>query len=69
VRGRTGTLISDPATAPEPRLTLVVDLGDGTWLTVSAMYPQAAPVSSDDLLHVAEALQIAPPGLSWTGGR
>jgi len=67
VRGRTGKLITDPATAPEPRLTLVVDLGDGTWLTVSARYPVTAPVSKDDVLHVAEALQLAPPDLSWTG--
>lgn len=67
VRGRTGRLITDPATAPEPRLTVVVDLGDGTWLTVSAVYPVTAPVSRDDLLHVAEALRIAPPDLSWVG--
>lgn len=67
VHGRTGKLITDPATAPEPRLTLVVELGDGIWLTVSVMYPVTAPVSRDDLLHVAEALQLAPPDLSWTG--
>jgi hypothetical protein len=67
VLGRTGKLITDPATAPEPRLTLVVELGDGTWLTVSAMYPVGGTVSKDDVLHVAEALQLAPPDLSWIG--
>jgi hypothetical protein len=69
VRGRTGKLVSDPATdlSPGPRLTLVVDLGDGTWLTIMAMYPAASPVSKDDLLHIAEALQLAPPDLAWIG--
>jgi hypothetical protein len=68
VRGRTGKLINDPTGGAEPRLTLVVDLGDGTWLTLSTISPTTAtPVSTDELLHVAEALQVAPPDLAWIG--
>jgi hypothetical protein len=68
VRGRPGKVVGDTAGGlPLERLTLVVDLGGGTWLTLSAMNPASTGIGKDDLLHVAEALRIATPDLSWMG--
>ena len=66
VRGHTGKLVS-ATDAPLARLTLVVDLGGGTWLTLSAMNSPSASIGKEDLLNVAETLQIATPDLSWMG--
>lgn len=68
VRGHTGKLVNDTATdAPLARLILVVGLGGGTWLTLSAMNSPSASIGKEDLLRVAETLQIATPDLSWMG--
>jgi hypothetical protein len=68
VRGHTGKLVNDAATgAALGRLTLVVDLGGGTWLTLSVMDLANATIGKEDLLHIAETLQIATPDLSWMG--
>lgn len=52
---------------PTARVTLVVDLGGGTWLTLPAMNSPSATIGKEDLLEVADALQIATPDLSWMG--
>jgi len=68
VRGRPGQLVTTAQDRPLDRVTLVVDLGGGTWLTLSAMNSPSAGISNEDLLHVAETIQIIPPDLSWIRG-
>ena len=68
VRGHTGKLVTDDSQGPAlSRLTLVVDLGGGTWLTLMEMGTASTLPTKADLLHVAEALQLATPDLSWMG--
>ena len=68
VRGHGGKLVSDTSQGPQlTRLTLVVELDGGTWLTLMTMGPADVLMSKADLLHVADALQLATPELSWMG--